>query len=161
MAEEVIYKAENGSKMLFRILLFGALILITVIFWNKAPIFLSFIIGFSFYQILFFKFSTLIVYKDRIHYLNKNILNVGTERGILKYSEIYELIFTPSEVNEAALFTHGILAGIIQGKKNEITVAFTDNKSRTMHWGGHVYEIQIACEKANEIIAREFNRPKF
>jgi hypothetical protein len=161
MPEEVIYRAENGAKMLFRSVFFVGLLIVCAYFWEAAPIFFSIGIVFCLYQILLYKYSSIIVFRDKITYQNKNLVNAGTEVGTINYREVYGLEFSPSEVDGIDFFINGLLAVLFPLKKNEVTVMFTDNKNRTMRWGGNVYEVQVACEKANEIISQEFNRPQF
>lgn len=161
MPEEIVYRADNGIKMIFRTLLFGGFLLLGIYFWYEAPLFFSFLIAFSAYQLFLFRYSTIIVYKDRITYQNKNLLNAGTEFGTLNYAELYEIYFSPSEIDGDDMFVHGIIAVLFPMKKNEIVVIFSNNERKTMRWGGNVLEVQEACEKANEIISQEFNRPQF
>lgn len=161
MPEEIVYRADNGIKMFFRTILFGGFLFLGIYFWLEAPIVFSVLIGFSFFQLFLFKYSTIIVYKDRITYQNKNLLNAATEFGTLNYNELYELFFSPSEVDGGDLFANGILAVLFPMKKNEIVVVFSNDERKIMRWGGNVLEVQTACEKANEIISQEFNRPRF
>lgn len=161
MPEEIVYRADSGIKMLFRTFLFGAFLFPGIYFWYEAPLFFSFLIAFSAYQLFLFRYSTIIVYKDRITYENKNLLNAGTEFGTLNYAELYEISFSPSEIDGDDLFVHGIIAILFPMKKNEIVVIFSNNERKILRWGGNVLEVQIACEKANEIIVQEFNRPQF
>ena len=161
MPEEIVYRADNGMKMLLRTVMFGGFLLISLYFWSAAPIFFSFLIAFSVFQILLYKYSTIIVYKDKITYQNKNLLNADSEFGTLNYNELYELYFSPSEIDGSDLFVHGLIAALFPRKKNEIIAIFSDEKKKTMRWNGNVLEVQNACEKAHEIISQEFNRPKF
>ncbi len=161
MTEQPLYKAENGTKMLFRILFISALSIISIFLWTNSPILFSGLIVFSLYQTLTYKYSTIIVYEDRLTYCNKSILNIQTEIVTIHYKDIYEIHFNASEVSLAEINRAGLLALFFPSSKNEVTIWFTNEKRHTAFWGGNVLEIQIACEKANELIALNFNRPKF
>ncbi|MDX1349181.1 MAG: hypothetical protein R3279_02975 [Putridiphycobacter sp.] len=161
MNAKQIYRADYGMKMLARNVVFVILIIISLTFFYAIPFILFGLMVFSVFQILFYRYSTIIVFENKLTYKLKNSLNVKSTFIELQFSEIEEIIFSKSEINLLVPKNSLLLELLFPPKENEVIVAFTNRQRKVLRWRGNVLEVQIACERANELIHANFNHPRF
>jgi hypothetical protein len=161
MAVNPIYLVGNGMKILFKTALFIPLILICLYFWDSNPYLFSILILIFLYQILFYKFSKLELYEDQLVLESKTLVGTHKKRTVFSFDKVYSFEFIPYKPNFLRFIIFGLLGFLYPTDKNQIRANFTNNQFKRYHWGGNNYEVQIACEKANEIIQMNFNRRKF
>ena len=148
-------------KMLARNFFFVVFSIMCLWLWSYSPIILSIFLLFSIYQVLFFKYSTIIVFQDKILYQLKNLVNFNSTILELHYNQLIELSFSKSEIDYFDANKISLIEILFPSKENEVIVFYANGQKKTLSWRGNVLEVQIACEKANEIIKLEYNRPRF
>ena len=79
----------------------------------------------------------------------------------LHYNQLIELSFSKSEIDYFDANKISLIEILFPSKENEVIVFYANGQKKTLSWRGNVLEVQIACEKANEIIKLEYNRPRF